>query len=115
MRRDDFVLGATAMAMQEGNLSPAESAISEPEEAPPDTDAARELVESLLYEHVATASRARRAMDRLAWCAEYHAHYRAREVALAAASRNYQRLIAMGGRISALLARMIDAEGGLTP
>jgi hypothetical protein len=115
MKREDFVLGATAVAMQEGNLSPSESAIGN-DEAPAINEAAtREMVESLLYEHVSAASRARQAMDRLHWCPEYHAHYRAREIALMAASRNYARLLELGGAISPLLAQMIDAEGGLAP
>jgi hypothetical protein len=116
VKRDDHALGEAAIALQLGGLSDSEAVLDGGGVAPVDNaNAERDFVESLLYEHVMAAQRARLAMDRMSWGPEYHAHYRAREIALHAASRNYQLLLELGGEISAVLAQLINAEGGLAP
>jgi len=75
----------------------------------------RETLETFLYEHLMLAARARLRMDSARkWGPEYDRDYRAREIALDAASKHYRALLDLGGEIEPLLAAMILKER-LTP
>ena len=81
----------------------------------PDVRAERRLHhETFLYEHLATARRARAAMERAVSCGEFTEHDGARMRALTQAREHYRVLLNMGGAFDSLLAQMAQAEG-LTP
>ena len=92
----------------------AESVRESQESAPGERPLTRRQIETFLYEHLSIAARARMRMDASrSWSTEYHTDYRAREIALAQASRHYRALLSMGA-IDPLLAQMAMTEG-LTP
>jgi hypothetical protein len=98
--------GAIAVELAQGRLSPDEDRIGGSVVA-----ARREQLETFLYEHLAIAARARLRIDASrSWSHEYHLDYRAREIALEAASRHYRALTELGG-IEPLLAQMAKNEG----
>ena len=102
MNRDD----AIARDLEQGVLSPDEFSIAgEPEPR-------RERLEAFLYEHLTVAARARRRMDAAnEWSYQYALDHRAREIAIAAASRQYRALLDLGGEMDPLLDQMAMKEG----
>lgn len=81
------------------------------ESVEPQTAIERERIEDFLYFHLDVARRARLVMDAMReWSMAYAMKHREREVALAAASRNYEHLRDSGG-IPPLLAEMALHEG----
>jgi hypothetical protein len=103
MKRDD----AIAADLQQGLLSPDEDVIGGERE-----QLRREQVEAFLYEHLTIAAKCRGRMDAaIGWSIPYALDFRAREIAIAAASRQYRALLDLGGEIDPLLDQMAMTEG----
>lgn len=102
MNRDDAIV----RDLEQGVLSPDETALTgEPEQH-------RERLEAFLYEHLSVAAHARVRMDSVhEWNQQYALDFRAREIAIAAASRQYRALLDLGGEMDPLIDQMAMTEG----